>query len=586
MHRSVQIIISIMLLLAITGCGGSSGGSNASVSFDSTSVKFTGSMSNETYHELGFTLKNMPDEGIYIKQLSSDNAALTHSDANMITDSRGTVYMTFAAGAYSMGPGEVSGTMKVAFCHDTACNNQIAGSPINLTITVNYEESAVVNYPNELAVSTEQLQNDSTVKLLLELDNPGKDTLYTRYQITGDGPLSSVGSAMLTTGNIELALYFNTYYNKFGMLRNTLTVKTCYDYGCTMPITDSEVTIEISVDNRATDTAGEPVTIVQQQALPFEMLHSEFMPVNNAIAITSSWPENALYILNLADFTHTKVSLAKTPTSVAVSGNEVAVGHDAMVTHVSFATAQPKLTLLNAPVAVFDIALTSNKVHVTAAGYNWSDLISIDINSNTFSNSVNGSLYSGSKIAAHPTQPWIYAANNGLSPDDIDKVDVSTSPATVLYDSPYHGDYAFCGDLWISEDGLRVYTPCGNTFRLSANRDVDLTYTGKIGLSNDFRLKHIVESISDNEVTLIEKGPYSCEWGYEQCFTRISSYNREFLSNRQLRTVPGMFVNDEFYVQEAQAVYYNQDKSKRYMLSKLVDMPSLAATFYIAEIAF
>lgn len=586
MHRSVHIITSIVLLLAITGCGGSSGGDSASVSFERTSVKFTGSMSNETYHELGFTLRNMPDEGLYVKQLSSDNPALTYSDANMNTDSRGTVYMSFAAGVNSMGPGEVSGTMKVAFCHDTACNNQIAGSPVNLTIAVNYEESAVVNYPNKLAVTAEQLQNNNTAELLLELDNPAKDFLYTRYQINGDGPLRSVNSTMLNTGNIQLALYFNTYYSKFGMLRNTLTVKTCYDAACSMPITDSEATIEITVDNRATDTAGEPVTIVQQQALPFEVLHSEFMPVNNAIAITSSWPENALYILNLADFTHTKVSLDKIPTSVAVSGNEVAVGHDAMVTHVSFATAQPKLTLLNAPVAVFDIALTPNKVHVTDDGSGWSNLVSIDINSNTFSNSVNGSVYSGSKIAAHPTQPWIYAANNGLIPDDIDKIDVSTSPATMLYDSPYHGDYAFCGDLWISEDGLRVYTPCGNTFRLSANRDVDLTYTGKIGLSNDFRLKHIVENISDNEVTLIEKGPRFCEWGYEPCFTRISSYNREFLNNRQLRTVPGMLLNDEFYAQEAQAVYYNQDKSKRYMLSKLTDMPSLAATFYVAEISF
>ena len=49
-----------------------------------------------------------------------------------------------------------------------------------------------------------------------------------------------------------------------------------------------------------------------------------------------------------------------------------------------------------------------------------------------------------------------------------------------MYDSPYHGDYAFSGDVWISEDGLRLFARSGNVFRSSEVRAEDMLYAGNL----------------------------------------------------------------------------------------------------------
>lgn len=586
MHHGIKIMLCLLLPI-LTSCGGGGGSDGeVSVNFEQTSAQFTGSMSALTRYELGFTIQNLPKNGIHIRLPPSKNPALKYRETKLISDTKGVFYMAFRPGFESGGPGEVKGPIQLEFCYDVTCTEQISGSPVNLNINVNYAESALTNYPQELTASAEQLTTKNTATTTLELSNPLKDALYVGWEISGDGPLFSVQHTMLDNGNIELELYFDIYDAKFGLMHNSLSLQTCYDYYCTKQVTDGDATIDVTFDNSAADSAAPPITIIQQLSLPFEVIHAEMMPLRNAIAITSSWPENALYLLNLSDFSHTKVSLAKTPTSVAASDYVVAVGHDALISYIDFSTDQPQKTLLNVPFEVFDIALTTDKVHVTDAHYYSTNLTSFDVATGSFSSSVNGRRVGGSKIAVHPTQPWIYAASNNVSPDDIDKVDISTSPARWLYDSPYHGDYEFCGDLWISENGLRVYTKCGNTLRLSDNRDTDLTYTGQLALSTSFRVKHLVENINANEITLIEQGPQYCNSSYEPCFSRISTYSHDFLSHLELRTLPIMSINNNYYRQEAQAVFYNQDKTKRYMLSKLADMPSIDATFYVAEIAF
>ena len=57
------------------------------------------------------------------------------------------------------------------------------------------------------------------------------------------------------------------------------------------------------------------------------------------------------------------------------------------------------------------------------------------------------SIYAGTVAKLHPGGKAMYGADNGISPSDIEKYDIQSGTASVLYDSPYHGDYAMCGDL-------------------------------------------------------------------------------------------------------------------------------------------
>ena len=74
----------------------------------------------------------------------------------------------------------------------------------------------------------------------------------------------------------------------------------------------------------------------------------------------------------------------------------------------------------------------------------------------------------------HPSGDYIYGADQGIFPSDIEKYDIRSGNLIYLYDSPYHGDYAMGGNLWISEDGLRIFTALGNVFRSSVNQDTDM----------------------------------------------------------------------------------------------------------------
>src|SRR5205823_14490036 len=91
----------------------------------------------------------------------------------------------------------------------------------------------------------------------------------------------------------------------------------------------------------------------------------------------------------------------------------------------------------------------------------------------------------------HPGGASIYTATNGLSPANIEKLNISGGTASYAYGSPYWGDYSICGNLWISENGARIYTACGNVFRSTADQATDMRYMGRV---NESSIRWAIES--------------------------------------------------------------------------------------------
>ena len=56
-----------------------------------------------------------------------------------------------------------------------------------------------------------------------------------------------------------------------------------------------------------------------------------------------------------------------------------------------------------------------------------------------------------------------------------------------MYDSPFHGDYPFNGDVWISQDGTRLFAKSGNVFRSSAVQKDDMVYAGNLAGTSGLR---------------------------------------------------------------------------------------------------
>src|SRR5690606_17404486 len=113
----------------------------------------------------------------------------------------------------------------------------------------------------------------------------------------------------------------------------------------------------------------------------------------------------------------------------------------------------------NVPIYVFDMVFGNNGwayavpldgTHVKVHCINLSDESYVEHSGYSIPNE--------SKIKLHSSGNSIYLADNGVSPSDMDKLDITNDTAIYLYDSPYHGDYPINGDLWLSEDGKRIFT--------------------------------------------------------------------------------------------------------------------------------
>lgn len=201
----------------------------------------------------------------------------------------------------------------------------------------------------------------------------------------------------------------------------------------------------------------------------------------------------------------------------------------------------------------------------------------------------NGFIYAGTRMRLHPSGDFIYGADNGLSPSDIEKYDIAAGPAMYLYDSPYHGDYGMCGNLWFKQNGTTIYTRCGNTFRASTVPSQDMIYSGRLDLSTSEYYSYNIESLSQSddvaEVVLIEAEYYDCTYGDSAaCFTHLALYESDFLQRTTVWSIPPMTVAGINYAQRGLFVFHSANGQRVFMLSRLSGMPNPDAEYYITVV--
>ena len=293
----------------------------------------------------------------------------------------------------------------------------------------------------------------------------------------------------------------------------------------------------------------------------------------------------------MATQTERELVVNKAPMSVSVSpdGSRAAVGHDALVSIVDLAQLRIGTTtpvILNTSTAAFDIVLDGRGfVHVFPETDQWVKVHSIEIATNTETQSSGNQIYDSEHGRLHPSGNFIYGANNGLSPSDIEKFDLAGGVASYLYDSPYHGDYGMCGDLSFKDDGSTVYTRCGNTFRTSTTKAQDMVYSGKLQLSSAQYYSYWITSLSQTsatkEIALIETDN-SCTFGDPTlCYSHLALYESDFLNRQSVNSLGLVAVAGTSYAQRGLFVFHSSDGKHRYMISRLLEMPNPATEYYV-----
>ncbi|OJT25650.1 hypothetical protein BO221_07260 [Archangium sp. Cb G35] len=316
----------------------------------------------------------------------------------------------------------------------------------------------------------------------------------------------------------------------------TFTPDVAGDYQFVFTVSDG---LDTSPPVTVTLTAHPPI-----HPLPHQVLDAEYSQTLDRLVMVSDNP-NALYVYDPVTRTETAVALPKAPTSVSVGpdGLFAAVGHDALVSYVDLST-PTLLKTLPLSIAVFDLVLAGNGYAYAFPGKApWEQagrIHCIQLSTGVVTLSSGDRLSSDTQARLHTRGTSIYAGRGILK-----KYDISQGTARVSDASGSSTDHPACGDLWFSEDGSRIFTGCGNTFRASNAPSEDLTYAGSL----PFYIRHLSHSTGAHRIALLSGSSAPDD-------TKVHFFTPDFLAPDRSVLLPPFMKEGKAYASHGRFVFF------------------------------
>ena len=326
----------------------------------------------------------------------------------------------------------------------------------------------------------------------------------------------------------------------------------------------------------ATATASVPI-----RALDHRVVDAEMSAAMRKIITVSANPSR-LNVIDPETGTVQSVALTYAPLSVSVApdGSRAAVGHDGYLSNVDLTAGAVDGTYLVSVVAG-DVVLGGNGYAYVfpGSGVQWTNIRSVNMTTGAVTIQTGNSIYGGTVAKLHPSGSYLYGANRGLSPSDFEKYDIRGGTAVYMYDSPYHGDYSFGGNVWAFEDGSRLIARSGNLFRTSTVQTEDMTYAGS--LSGAPGIQGAVHSTPASRVLVVVDGAYS-----ETSPSELRAYDPSALQYMGSVPLPRFNVTGVAgttqYTADGRFVFFNAAGTRAYALIRAVPESGLALDWGLA----
>lgn len=286
----------------------------------------------------------------------------------------------------------------------------------------------------------------------------------------------------------------------------------------TFIMNDKELDIPIEIYNLSTN----------KLVLTYNIIDAEYDNIHDKIICISNTPINCLRIVNPEFNTCDSILLNYTPNCISITkdGKNAIIGHNAHLTYVNLEN-KSIVKVIDISCYVSDIVIGNN---------NWAYAFSKDqygaynINISEgkwFINNDDYNIYFGTKAKLHSSGKYIYTADNGLSPSDVQKFSIINDTLVELYNSRYHGDYPIEGDLWFSESGDRLFARSGYVFKTSDSQDEDIYYNGRLEQSS-----YILSLCHSSQVNRIYAISRTSEWWWmDDMETRLDVYDGIYLNH-------------------------------------------------------
>lgn len=248
---------------------------------------------------------------------------------------------------------------------------------------------------------------------------------------------------------------------------------------------------------------------------------------------------NALYLYNPVTGASNTVALSQEPQALALSpdGLTAVVGHPNLVSVVNLQTRVVTLTkVMNA--GTLDIVHGGNGYAYVfpSAGTN-NAIQNVPLNSSAVTLGGLGPLMRAERV---PGTPTIYAAFTAS--DEIYRYDIVSNSPTITRAVTAEA----CDDLWISDDGQRIFTRCATIFSTSDVAAQDMQLQGSIpGVTY---VNSLAQSSTSNKLLVVPGDS-----------TKVRIHTNGTLALEREITVPRFLINDMGYDAGARFVFLRSD---------------------------
>ncbi len=277
-------------------------------------------------------------------------------------------------------------------------------------------------------------------------------------------------------------------------------------------------------------------------------------PLDRIVAVGSA--PDRLYSLDPVAWTLESVDLGHAPLSVSVSpdGTHAAVGHDGWVSYVRLSPAPLEVETVFATTATgYDVVLGGNG-WIYAFGTPSLHIACIEVATGAETPSTNGTVGS-SRARLHPSGRKLYAPKftNWLLRIDLlaGVADVPWSPASVPVGE----------DLWMAEDGARIFGKSGNVLHASDDPAVDMTVAGALeGLGSVRWLDHS----SARGLVVAVPNAVTAPWVVHDDELRL--FDAATLAHLETVPLPRVGVGGAGYASHGSFAFFSADGTRRFVL--------------------
>lgn len=290
----------------------------------------------------------------------------------------------------------------------------------------------------------------------------------------------------------------------------------------------------------------------------FTVSDAEFSRQLNKIVMIDSL-SNMMHIHDPEANTDMEVSLPLKPNCVSVGpdGMHAVVGHNGFISYISLTTGQ-LISTYNTSHNIYDIILAGNG-YVYPCSRN---LYSIKL-SDGVETAINWT--SGTSIARlHPSGSAIYSSTPWI-PCEFEKISISGGIAQFLY-SVRPLAYDIGGNLWISEDGTKIFTKEGNVFSSSTIQAQDMLYYGYLSDSHnsDYHIGSLANSSANGKVFITTKNYYPY-WMLPPD-TLVKIYDGASFNLENSVVLPNFRIDSNFYGSQGDHVFLRNDGMRYYVI--------------------